>query len=134
MRLPKPKPRADYRLQEHRRVNASATLAEKYRDLKSLTVTFSYFSPDGADRNRQIKYTVNPEHARSVFRIDCINQDCVGGDHDLSDVLAAAVAAHETDVEGESCCEGWLGAASIDKLHCHQILRYEISIEYQGDE
>ena len=32
------------------------------------------------------------EHAKSVFRFDCLNQECVGGGFDLSDLLAQAVA------------------------------------------
>ncbi|MEK7707156.1 MAG: hypothetical protein AAB380_04085, partial [Verrucomicrobiota bacterium] len=62
-------PRADYRQQEGQRTNESVSLSEKFRELKSLTVEFGYFSPEGVTRNRQIKYTVNPEHAKSVFRL-----------------------------------------------------------------
>ena len=123
-------PRADYRQQESQRTKESISLAEKFRELKSLTVEFGYFSPEGVGQNRQIKYTVNPEHAKSVFRLDCINAECIRGDFDLSEVLARAVAARQTTASGEMCCQGWLSKTTIDEIHCHQILRYKLSLEY----
>lgn len=130
MRPQKFTPRADYRQEEARRVAASVSLSEKFRDLKSLTVEFAYFSPEGVTRNSQIKYTVNPAHAKSVFRLDCFNNECIRGDFDLSDVLAQAVAERKAMVAGEMCCQGWLNRNTIDNLHCHNILRYKLSLEY----
>ena len=123
-------PRADYRQQESQRANESISLAQKFKELKSLTVEFAYFSPDGIGQNRQIKYTVNPEHARSVFRLDCINDECIRGDYDLSEALAQAVAARQATATGEMCCQGWLSKTTIDEVHCHHILRYKFSLEY----
>ena len=130
MRHQKLTPRATYRQQESQRIDESVSLSEKFRELKSLTVELSYFSPEGVNLNRQIKYTVNPNHAKSVFRFDCLNGECVGGDFDLSEALAQAVAAHRTAAPGEMCCQGWLNKAAIDKVHCHSILRYKFSLEY----
>jgi hypothetical protein len=123
-------PRADYRAQESQRTQASATLAEKFQELRSLTVEFGYFNSAGGSQNRQIKYTVNPAHAKSVFRLDCNNGECVGGDFDLSAVLARAVAAKESVATGEMCCQGWLNKTTIDQTHCHQILRYKLTLDY----
>jgi len=130
MRQQKFTPRADYRQAEGQRTRESVSLAEKYQDLKSLTVEFGYFSPEGLSRNSQIKYTVNPEHAKSVFRLDCPNNECVAGDFDLSEALAQAVATKEATVTGEMCCQGWLSKTTIDRVHCHNILRYKLSLEY----
>jgi hypothetical protein len=123
-------PRLDYRQQEAQRTSESITLSEKFRELKSLTVEFGYFSPEGLPRNSQIKYTVNPDHAKSVFRLDCHNSECVCGDFDLSDALARAVAARQTTVTGEMCCQGWLSKTTIDRIHCLNILRYKLSLVY----
>lgn len=130
MRPQKFSPRADYRLQENQRVKDSASLSEKYRELKTLTVELAYSTPGSATRNSQIKYTVNPEHARSVFRFDCINNECVRGDFDLSEALSQAVAARRTSVSGEMCCQGWLSKTTIDKTHCHHVLRYKLTLSY----
>ena len=123
-------PRADYRLQESQRTKESASLSEKYRELKSLTVELAYFSPEGVTRSSQIKYTVNPNHAKSVFRFDCPNSECIRGDFDLSEALAQAVAARQTTATGEMRCQGWLSKTTIDEIHCHNILRYKLSLEY----
>ena len=123
-------PRADYRQQESQRTKESISLAEKFRELKSLTVEFSHFSPEGITQNRQIKYTVNPAHAKSVFRLDCINDECIRGDFDLSEVLSQAVAARQATATGEMCCEGWLSKTTIDEIHCRHILRYKLTLEY----
>jgi hypothetical protein len=123
-------PRADYRQRESQRTRDSVSLAEKFQELKSLTVEFGYFSPEGVTRNSQIKYTVNPEFAKSVFRLDCMNHECVGGDYDLSEVLTQAVAARKTTVTGEMICQGWLSKTTIDRIHCLNIVRYKLSLEY----
>ena len=123
-------PRSDYRLQESQRAEESMSLAEKFKELKSLTVEFAYFSSEGVSQNRQIKYVVNPEHARSVFRLDCINDECIRGDFDLSEALAQAVAARQAIAGAEMRCQGWLSKTTIDEIHCHQILRYKFSLEY----
>ena len=130
MRPQKFSARAEYRQQESQRAKESVSLSEKYRDLKSLTVELAYFSAEGVSRNSQIKYTVNPDHARSVFRFDCANGECIRGDFDLSETVAKSVAARQTTVAGEMCCQGWLSKTTIDEIHCREILRYKLSFEY----
>ena len=122
--------RAEYRQQEAQRVRDSASLSEKFRRLKSLTVHLAYFSPDGGTKGSEIKYEVNLANAKSVFRFSCPNGECIQGDFDLSKELADAVDAHRTTATGEMTCQGWLSRATIDKLHCHNILRYKLSLTY----
>ena len=130
MRQQKFTPRADYRIQENLRAKESASLAERYSELKSLTVEFAHFNPQGVTRNSQVKYTVNPKHAKSVFRLDCPNHECVRGDFDLSAALAQAIARRETVVAGELCCQGWLSKTTIDRVQCGNILRYKLLLGY----
>jgi len=122
--------RAEYRQQQGQRVRDSGSLADKFPELKSLTVDLTYFDSEGVTRNSQIKYTVNLTNAKSLFRFDCQNDQCVRGDFDLSDELTSAVAGHLTTVAGEMCCQGWLSKTTIDQVHCHNILRYQLSLEY----
>jgi len=123
-------PRADYRLAQSARTKASPSLSEKFNELKALTVEFGYFTAEGISRNSQIKYTVNPEFAKSVFRLDCMNSECVGGDFDLSEALSQAVAGRKATVSAEMCCQGWLSKTTIDQIHCRNILRYKLSLAY----
>jgi hypothetical protein len=123
-------PRGEYLHQENLRVLESASLAEKFGTLKSLTVDLGHYDSEGKSRNSQIKYTVNLTHAKSVFRVACHNRECVRGDFDLSAVLAAAVAARRKVVTGELCCQGWRSKTVIDTLPCHNILRYTMTLKY----
>lgn len=122
--------RAEYRRQEGQRSRESINLSNKFQELKSLKVDLAFFTPEGITRNTHIKYLVNLDNAKSVFRFDCINPECVCGDFDLSAELAKAVAAHRTSVTGEIFCQGWRSKASIDRIHCNNILRYTLVMAY----
>ena len=123
-------PRAEYRQQENQRVNDSANLAEKFHDLKSLTVDLAHLAPESLAKTSEIKYTANLAHAKAVFRFNCTNDECVGGDFDLSAALANAIAAHRTTASGEVICQGWRSKTSIDRTPCNNILRYRLSLGY----
>jgi len=123
-------PRGEYLQQENLRVLESLPMTEKFSALKSLTVDLGHYDSEGRSRHSQIKYTVNLDHAKSVFRVACHNHECVRGDFDLSEVLAEAVAARRTEVIGEMCCQGWRSKTAIDTLPCHNLLRYTMTLGY----
>ena len=123
-------PRAEYRQQENQRVNDSANLAEKFHDLKSLTVDLAHFAPVSLAKTSEIKYTVNLANAKSRFQLSCPNDQCVGGDFDLSAALAKAVGEHQTKLIGEVICQGWRSETEIGLARCHNALRYKLSAEY----
>jgi hypothetical protein len=130
MHAQKISPRKEHLQREQQRVLESPSLAEKFQKLKSLTVDLGYFSPEGTTKNSQVKYTVNVEHAKSVFRFGCHNHECVRGDFDLSKVLAEAVASHRKTVSGEMRCQGWRNRAGIDTIPCNNLLRYKLTLKY----
>jgi len=123
-------PRAEYRRQEGERIKNSPTLAQRFAQLKSLTVDLAYSGPENLTPSSQLKYTVNLAHARSLFRFDCANQECVQGDFDLSTPLANAVAAHHTTVSGEMVCQGWRNKMAIDRVPCGHVLHYKLTAGY----
>jgi hypothetical protein len=106
------------------------SLSEKFQELKSLTVELAYFNAKGATKMSEIKCTFDPDKTKSVVRFDCYNHECVGGDFDLSEALAQAVAQRRTTVAGEMCCQGWLSKTTIGEVHCHNILRYKLRLAY----
>jgi hypothetical protein len=122
--------RAEYRQQEGQRVKDSATLSDTFRKLKSLTVELAYYDTEGVNRTSHIKYEVNLTGAKSVFRFNCPNDECVRGDFDLSRELAKAVAARRKMVIGEMVCQGWRSKTTIDTVRCGSILRYKLSLGY----
>jgi len=123
-------PRAEYREQQVRRVTTSPSLAEKYQNLKSLTVNVGYFDRAGITKYRQLTYAVNLSHAKSVFRLDCVSDECVEGDFELTNELAAAATKHVKTVVGELCCNGWQNKALIKKTKCNHVLRYQLKLGY----
>jgi hypothetical protein len=122
--------RAEYRQKEGQRVIESPTLAMKFPKLKSLRVDLEFFPPDSGVRSSQIKYNVNLAHAKSVFRFDCLNKECIRGDFDLSEVLGAAVAKRKKIILGEMRCGGWRNKESIKTVPCRNILKYKINLGY----
>ena len=127
---PKTSARAEYRQEQGQRVRDSGSLADKFPQLKSLTVDLAYYDSEGVTQSSKIKYTVNLTNAKSLFRFDCQNNQCVRGDFDLSDELANAVVGHLTIAKGELCCQGWLDKDNVGTAHCHKLLRYTLRLAY----
>lgn len=123
-------PRAIHRQKQAKRVTSASTLATTYEKLKALTVSVAYYAPEGKTPQRELTYDVNLGHAKSVFRLDCSNGDCVGGDHDLTNELAKAISKGSKKVEGEQRCQGWLSKDTIKKTKCNHVLRYKLKLAY----
>lgn len=122
--------RAEYQEQQRARVRSAASLAATYRQLKELTVEFSVTGLAAGNKPRPVKYSVNLDNAKAVFRLGCPNQECVHGDFDLSATLANAVAEGRTSVKGEVPCPGWRSRVTIDKLTCDSVLSYQLRLGY----
>ena len=120
----------EHRQREGQRVRESLTLSNRYGRLKALTVNLSFIDTSGVIKDGQLKYTVNLANAKSVFRFNCRSDECVRGDFDLSAELADAVAHRRKIVAGEKSCLGWQNKTTIDSVHCHNMLRYKLSLSY----
>jgi hypothetical protein len=127
---PRTSPRSEYLQQENLRTQASPALLEKFPTLKALTLDLGHFGPEATSCSSQVKYSVNVAHAKSVFRVGCHNQECVRGDFDLTEIIAAAVTAKRAQVSGEVCCQGWRNRAGIDTVPCRNVLRYKLTLAY----
>jgi len=122
--------RREYRQQENERVLGSANLETRFPAMKSLTVHLTHYDHTGTRKSGEIKYTVNLANAKSMFRFNCANHECVGGDFDLSEALAKAVSAHLKTVTGEMRCQGWRSRATMHTMRCEDLLRFELAIGY----
>jgi hypothetical protein len=125
-------PRAEYRQQQNQRANGSPSIADKFPQLRSLTVDLAYFNADSVGQTNEIKYTANLAHARSVFRFDCSNIECVGGDFDLSDALTNAYVEHRATAAGETRCQGWRSKTAVGNCRCQNLLRYTLHLGYES--
>jgi len=120
--------RNEFRHRENLRIMESGSLSVRFPNLKSLKAEVTYHTVGSLGRSAQVKYDVNLEHAKSVFRFDCPNNECVGGGFDLSDLLAGAVSKRSKSLVGEMNCPGWRDKNNVDKLHCRNLLRYKLSL------
>jgi len=127
---PKLGARGKYLLEERERIKLAASLAETFPGLKSLSALLSCFGPLGRSPQSEVKYTFNLAHAKALFRFACPNIECVGGNFDLSAVLAGAVAERRETVTGEVRCEGWQSKTTIDQVCCGHLLRYKLRLEF----
>jgi hypothetical protein len=123
--------RTEYRVRQQQRVSDSAPLSDRFPKLKSLSLDLGHYDSVGLSRTSQVKYTLNLKHARSVFRIDCSNPECVCGDFDLSEQIDDAVTERRQDVTGELRCVGWLSKTTVDQVRCGKILRYRLTLAYE---
>lgn len=122
--------RARHRREEGQRIKEAPSLAQKFPTLKSLKVTLRFFDGAVGARFNEIKYAVNLDHAKSVFRFGCVNPECVQGDFDLSRELALAVDGRRRKAAGELQCQGWKRTESIGTIRCHRLLRFEFALAY----
>jgi hypothetical protein len=122
--------REEFRQQESQRISESGSLSARFPKLKSLKAELTYHPPGGVGQSAQIKYAVNLDHAKAVFRFDCLNKECVGGGFDLSDLLAGAVAERRKALNGEMHCQGWRDKDSVNTNQCRNILRYKLNLAH----
>jgi hypothetical protein len=124
-------PRAEYRLRRSAQINDSPTLAERFPKLKSLRVTTEHFDSISAPRIGGMRYKVNLAHGKSLLSFNCANSHCVGGDYDLTERLAQAVAAKRKVLQGELRCQGTRHNNELkEKKPCQSILRYKLTLGY----
>jgi hypothetical protein len=128
--VPKRNPRQEYRLKQREQIEASPMIAAKFPRLKSLKVTLEYFDAAGTTKNGEMKCTLNVEHARSSLWFACPGGECLGGDFDLSEALASAVAKRKKVVTGEMRCGGTRKRGDREQVPCQTLLRYKLNLSY----
>ena len=105
-------------------------MAKKFPGLKSLKVTLEYYDASGTTRQGAMKCKLNVEHAWSVLWFACPAVDCLGGDFDLSEALAHAVAGRRTVATGELQCQGARKRGDRERVLCQTLLRYKLNLSY----
>ena len=125
-------PRAEHRQAQRQRAEESVSLAEKYPHLKTLKVALEFVDREGMTKTTEMKYSANPEHAKSVLVFVCPVAACCGGDFDLTAKLAEAVSKRRTKVAGETPCLGSYKKASGQVAPCRSVLRYTLNLVYSG--
>ena len=60
----------------------------------------------------------------ALFRIDCLNKECVDGGFDLSQVITRMIRNHKEAAKGDLICEGNSTSAN------HSTIVYDVAIQY----
>ncbi len=60
----------------------------------------------------------------ALFRIDCLNKNCVDGGFDLSHIITTMIGNHREAAKGDLSCEG--NGPSVG----HSAIAYEVAIQY----
>jgi len=126
----KPNPRREYRLRQRERIEASPLMGEKFPQLKALRADLRYYDGSGTSQTGAMKCTLNVKQARSAFWIACPVTGCTGGDFDLSEALAEAVAGRRKVVTGEARCQGKRERGDGERVSCETLLRYKLNLNY----
>ena len=124
--------RIEHRQAQRQRVDEAVSLAEKYPQLKTLKGVLEFVDREGMTKTTVMKYSANPEHAKSVLVVVCPISECCGGDFDLTAKLAEAVSKRRTKVAGEMHCLGSYKKASGEVAPCRSLLRYSLNLAYSG--
>jgi len=130
MHMPKRTARDEYRLKQREQIDGSPLIAKKFPRLKAVKVTLEYYDSTGSSRQGELKCKLNLEHARSALWFACPGVECAGGDFDLSDALASAVAGKQKQATGELRCQGTRRRADRQELSCQTLLRYRLNLNY----
>ncbi len=60
----------------------------------------------------------------ALFRIECLNKECLDGGFDLSQVITGMIRNHKEAAKGDLICEGNSTSAN------HSTIAYEVAIQY----
>jgi hypothetical protein len=123
-------PRQQYRLRQRDLIEASPFIAEKFPHLKALKLSLEYYDAAATTKSAELKCTLNLGRARSALWYACPCHDCIGGDFDLSEALANAVAGQRRQMTGDLRCAGTRKEAHGDRVPCKTLLRYRLNLSY----
>ena len=103
---------------------------ERFPTLKALKVTLEFFDATGTTKNGEMKCSLHVEHAKSALWYACQGVECLGGDFDLSEALAEAVAGGKKAMSGELRCQGTRRRGDGQVVPCRALLRYKLTLTY----
>ena len=109
--------------ERRKRENEAPRLAQEAPSLKSLRIEIIEHLPTGTAKHLKL---VVVAHAPALFVIPCGDSDCHDGDHDLTREVMWSLRARQTDMSGESSCQG-----SVRSGNCSRRISYHLSAEYK---
>jgi len=97
-------------------------VATHYPEVASIVISMTYNQRGIA---KALPRTVNFfPGSYALFRVDCLNKECVDGGFDLSRVIDTMIRNRRGTAKGDLCCEG------NDPSSDHSAIAYEVAIQY----
>ena len=133
MRVPKRNARQEYQQKLREQIDASPLLTKRFPRLRGLKMTLEFFDAEGRTKHGEMKCKLNLEHAKSALWFACQGVECLGGDFDLSQAVAQAVAGRRNVASGELRCQGTRKRGDREPMPCQAVLRYKLILNYDGN-
>ena len=97
-------------------------VATHYPEVASIVISMTYNQKGiGKSLSRTVNFFPG---SYALFRVDCLNKECVDGGFDLTQVIDAMIRNRRGTAKGDLCCEG--NGPSFD----HSAIAYEVAIQY----
>ena len=113
--------RASRTERQQRKVDAGS-VATHFPEVTSIVIRMMY-NQRGIAKSlpRIVNFYPN---SSALFRVDCLNRECVDGGFDLSQVITGMIRNHREVAKGDLNCEG------NDPSTDHSNIVYEVAIQY----
>jgi hypothetical protein len=97
-------------------------VAAHYPEVAGIVINMTY-NQRGIAKSLPRVVNFFPESC-ALFRIDCLNKDCVSGGFDLTRIITSMIGSRREAAKGELSCEGDGPSAG------HSTIVYEVAIQY----
>lgn len=106
-----------------RRLDAGFVAAH-YPEVASIVITMLY-NQRGITKSLPRVINFSPGSC-ALFKVDCLNKDCVDGGFDLTRVITGMIRNRRQMSKGDLSCEGSGPSPSVG----HSAIAYELTIQY----
>jgi hypothetical protein len=106
---------------QQRKLDAGV-VAARFPEVASIVVRMTY-TQRGVQKSLARAVHFSPD-SYALFRIDCLNKECVDGGFDLTQVITGMIRSRREASGGVLCCEGDGPSAN------HSTIDYKVAIQY----
>ena len=110
------------RLARRQRKEDAGFMAAQFPDVAGIVIKMKY-SQRGMQKSLPRVINFFPD-SYALFRIDCLNKECVDGGFDLTQVITEMIRNRSKVSKGDLGCEGYDPSAG------HSTIAYEVAITY----
>ncbi len=110
------------RIEKQQRKLDAGFLHVQYPEVAGIVVNMTY-NQTGIQKSLCRVINFLPDSS-ALFRIDCLNKECVDGGFDLTHIITGMIKNRKKSVKGNLICEGDFPSAD------HSTIDFEVAIKY----